>query len=85
MYNGIQQFSYKGIPYKVEVTDAAAFPQDYAAAMTVYQRIAEFNKVITVDIGGFTLDYLLCIQVLFHMGLLKENEELKWAEKMDVH
>ena len=27
--------------------------------MTVYQRIAEFNKVITVDIGGFTLDYLL--------------------------
>ena len=33
--------------------------------MTVYQRIAEFNKVITkatyvaFDIGGFTLDYLL--------------------------
>ena len=43
----------------MEITDAAAFPQDYAAAMTVYQRIAEFNKVITVDIGGFTLDYLL--------------------------
>ena len=56
---GIQRFTYKGIPYKVEITDAAAFPQDYAAAMTVYQRIAEFNKVITVDIGGFTLDYLL--------------------------
>ena len=29
--------------------------------------------------------YADCIQVLFHMGLLKENEELKWAEKMDVH
>ena len=43
----------------MEITDAAAFPQDYAAAMTVYQRIAEFNKVITVDIGGGTLDYLL--------------------------
>ena len=62
---GIQWFTYKGIPYKVEITDAAAFPQDYAAAMTVYQRIAEFNKVITkatyvaFDIGGFTLDYLL--------------------------
>ncbi len=48
---GIQRFTYKGIPYKVGITDAAA--------MTVYQRIAEFNKVITVDIGGFTLDYLL--------------------------
>ena len=56
---GIQQFTYKGIPYQVEILDAAAFPQDYAAAMTVYQRISEFNKVITVDIGGFTLDYLL--------------------------
>ena len=62
---GVQRFTYKGIPYKVEITDAAAFPQDYAAAMTVYQRIAEFNKVITkatyvaFDIGGFTLDYLL--------------------------
>ena len=31
----------------------------YAVAMTVYQKIAEFNKVITVDIGGFTLDYLM--------------------------
>lgn len=29
--------------------------------------------------------YADCIQVLFHMGLLKENEELKWTEKMDVH
>ena len=29
--------------------------------------------------------YADCVQVLFHMGLLKENEGLKWAEKMDVH
>ncbi len=56
---GIQQFTYKGIPYRVEIMDTAAFPQDYAAAMTIYQKIAEYNKVITVDIGGFTLDYLL--------------------------
>ena len=56
---GIQQFTYKGIPYRVEIADVAAFPQDYAAAMTVYQRIAEFSKVITADIGGFTLDYLM--------------------------
>ena len=28
--------------------------------------------------------YADCIQVLFHMGLLKENEGLRWAEKMDV-
>ena len=47
---GIQQFIYKGIPYRVEIVETAAFPQDYAAAMTVYQKIAEYNKVITVDI-----------------------------------
>ena len=59
MDRGVQQFTYRGIPYRIEIMETAAFPQDYAAAMTVYQRIAEFNKVITVDIGGFTLDYLL--------------------------
>ena len=28
--------------------------------------------------------YADCIQVLFRMGLLKENEGLKWAEKMEL-
>ena len=28
--------------------------------------------------------YADCIQVLCHMGLLKENEGLKWAEKMEL-
>lgn len=28
--------------------------------------------------------YADCIQVLYHMGLLKENEGLKWAEKMKL-
>lgn len=27
--------------------------------------------------------YADCVQVLYHMGLLKENEVLKWAEKVD--
>ena len=28
--------------------------------------------------------YVDCVQVLYHMGLLKENEGLKWAEKMEL-
>ena len=28
--------------------------------------------------------YADCVQVLYHMELLKENEGLKWAEKMDL-
>ena len=59
MDRGRQCLSYKGREYQLEITDAAVFPQDYAAAMTIYPKISSFNKVTTVDIGGFTLDYLL--------------------------
>ena len=65
--------------------------------MTVYQRIAEFNKVITkatyvaFDIGGFTLDYLLIrggrpdLGVCDSQGTGGSFEKVKWAKKMDVH
>lgn len=56
---GRQSFTYKGKAYTVEIEQVSAFPQDYAAAMTIYPKISGFNKVVTVDIGGFTLDYLL--------------------------
>lgn len=56
---GIQQFTYKGKSYEIEINNVIAFPQDYAATMTIYPKISEYNKVITADIGGFTLDYLL--------------------------
>lgn len=59
MDRGRQCLIYKGREYQLEITDAAVFPQDYAAAMTIYPKISSFNKVTTVDIGGFTLDYLL--------------------------
>jgi plasmid segregation protein ParM len=59
MDRGRQCLIYKGREYQLEIADAAVFPQDYAAAMTIYPKISSFNKVITVDIGGFTLDYLL--------------------------
>lgn len=28
--------------------------------------------------------YVDCVQILYHMGLLKESEGLKWAENMDI-
>lgn len=56
---GRQQFTYKGKTYEIEIDHVISFPQDYAAAMTIYPKISEYNKVITADIGGFTLDYLL--------------------------
>lgn len=29
--------------------------------------------------------YADCVQILYHMGLLKENQELKWIGKNDMY
>ena len=36
-----------------------AFPQDYAAMMTMIEKLQQIPKVVGIDIGGFTTDYLL--------------------------
>lgn len=59
MRSGVIRFTYNKREYMVQITDTAVFPQDYAAAMTIYPQIASYNRVVTVDIGGFTVDYLL--------------------------
>lgn len=56
---GKLEFTYKEKEYAIHIDDVVVFPQDYAAAMTVYSQISSYSKVIAVDIGGFTLDYLL--------------------------
>lgn len=50
---GVQRFTFNKREYLVQITKAAVFPQDYAAAMTIYPQIAAYNRVVTVDIGGF--------------------------------
>ena len=47
------------------------------------ERLEDFSSA--QEKRAYIQGYADCIQVLFHMGLLKENEGLKWAEKMDVH
>lgn len=56
---GIQSVTYRGRNYMFCISDVMAFPQDYAAAMTVYNKLKDYMKVIVIDLGGFTLDYLL--------------------------
>ena len=45
------------------------------------ERLEDFSSA--QEKRAYIQGYADCIQVLFHMGLLKENEELKWAEKME--
>lgn len=53
------RFAYKEIEYHITITDVIAFPQDYAAIMLKHKEIREYPKVVGVDIGGFTTDYLM--------------------------
>lgn len=53
------QFSYNQKEYHVTITDVMAFPQDYAAIMLQHKEISTYPKVVGVDIGGFTTDYLM--------------------------
>ena len=36
------------------------------------------------ELRAYIQGYVDCMQVLYHMGILKENEGLRCAEKMDV-
>lgn len=50
------EFLYEQIPYDIEITGAAVFPQCYAA---VADRIAGFSKkTLIVDIGSWTIDIM---------------------------
>lgn len=55
---GVLDFQIDGTPYSIHITGTVCFPQAYAAAMPVFQKLRQLPKAIIVDIGGFTADYL---------------------------
>lgn len=55
----VVEYFFRGRNYSVYLENVATFPQDYAAAITIYPKIMNYGKTIVIDIGGFTLDYLL--------------------------
>ncbi|BDF35900.1 hypothetical protein CE91St62_39610 [Lachnospiraceae bacterium] len=57
--DGMIHFCYQGHPYDIIISDVKAFPQNYAALMLYAEEISEIPKVVGVDIGGFTTDYLM--------------------------
>lgn len=56
---GIVEFELHGKPYSIYIDDTVCFPQAYAAASTIIKDLVECPKVLILDIGGFTVDYLL--------------------------
>lgn len=56
---GIIKFEFRGKPDSVYIDDVVCFPQAYAAAVTMLNSLISHPKVLVLDIGGFTADYLL--------------------------
>ena len=56
---GMITFTYNGKEQSIYLNDVKCYPQAYAAAITIINELIEYNKVLIVDIGGFTVDYML--------------------------
>lgn len=56
---GMVTFTYNGQEQSIFLNDVKCYPQAYAAAVTILNELMEYTKVLIVDIGGFTADYLL--------------------------
>lgn len=57
----VKDFNYNGKDYHICISKAVAFPQDYAAMMTMAAEVSKIPKAVGIDIGGFTTDYLLIL------------------------
>lgn len=51
-------FSYQGKSFSVYIDEVTCYPQSYAAAVTILPALQKEPKVLILDIGGFTADYL---------------------------
>lgn len=57
--NDIISFTFNQKPISIQISDVLLVPQCYGAAVTRYEKIKNHSRVYIIDIGGFTLDYLL--------------------------
>jgi len=55
----VEEFEFHGKKFTIRVDEVTAYPQAYAAAMTVFFQIRTYPKAVVIDIGGYTADYLI--------------------------
>ena len=56
---GVFNYEHNGRPYSIRIDDAVCFPQAVAAAMTEYNRIRQYSRCLVIDLGGYTVDFLM--------------------------
>ncbi len=59
MGRGMINFHYEKNACAIYIDDVKCYPQAYAAAVTRMKELISHPRVLIVDIGGFTADYLL--------------------------
>jgi len=55
---GVEEFEFRGKPFKIYINEVISYPQAFAAVMPVYGAINMLPKVMVIDLGGFTCDIL---------------------------
>ncbi len=56
---GMLKFEYRNRPFRVSIESVRCYPQAYSAAVMMLSELVDQQKVLIVDIGGFTADYLM--------------------------
>ena len=56
---GTVSFTLHDRQYEILIDEVSCYPQSYAAAITVFQTLQNSPRALIIDIGGFTVDYLL--------------------------
>ncbi len=62
---GVLDFGLDEEPFFVHITEAECFPQAYAAAIPVFQKLRQMPKAVIVDIGGFTAFLMKYIYTIY--------------------
>lgn len=57
----VVHFSYKNVPYRITYENVKVYMQAYSAYILVANQLQlnDYPKVLIIDIGGFTVDYLM--------------------------
>jgi len=54
----VEDFEFHNKTFRIFIDEVTTYPQAFAAVMPVYGSIRGLPKVVVIDIGGFTADYL---------------------------
>ncbi len=65
---------FKGKMWTVKVNKVHVYPQCFAAIVTHYQDVKGYPRVVGIDIGGFTTDYLM---------MMKGNVNIEYTDSME--